>query len=119
MAEFKPSRFSAALVLLIPTYKTEMGVANKIFPSPSKGFNFYGSFKTYGGTEHSERDVNGLYSIMDTANIECWYNPSIKSDCRIYVQDTGATYEIMNEPEDIELRHMFMKFKVRRIKGGV
>ena len=34
MAEFKPSTFSAALVLLIPTYTTTMGVPTKAFPSP-------------------------------------------------------------------------------------
>lgn len=119
MAEFKPARFSAALVLLIPTYTTVMGVAEKSFPSPSDGIPFFGSFKTYGGTLHSERDVNGLFAIEDTADIECWYNPQIKSDCRVYVRDTGATYEIMNEPEDIELRHQFMKFKVKRFKGAV
>ena len=115
MAEFKPSTFSAALVLLIPTYTTTMGVPTKAFPSPGKGVSFFGSFKTYGGTE---RDVDGLYSVEDTAQIECWYDPQIKSDCRVYVCDTGATYEILGEPEDIALRHQFMKFKVRRIKGG-
>ena len=90
-------------------------MAVKTFPSPSKGVEFFGSFKTFGGTE---RDVNGLYSVEDTASIECWYNPSIKSDCRVYVSITGAAYEIMGEPEDIDLRHQFMKFKVRRVKGG-
>ena len=115
MADFKPSTFSAALVLLIPTYTTVMGVPTKTFPSPDKGVRFNGSFKTYGGTE---RDVNGLYAIEDTAQVECWYDPQIKSDCRVYVSDTGATYEIINEPEDINLRHQFMTFKVRRYKGG-
>lgn len=115
MAEFNPARFSAALILLIPTYETVMGVPSKTFPSPAEGIRFYGSFKTYGGTE---RDVNGLYAIEDTAQIECWYDPAIKSDCRVYVSDTGATYDIINEPEDISLRHQFMMFKVRRVKGG-
>lgn len=76
---------------------------------------FFGSFKTYGGTE---RDVNGLYTIEDTAQVECWYNPKITSECRVYLPETHSTYEIINEPEDIDLRHQFMKFKVRRLKGG-
>ena len=115
MAAFKPSAFTASMVLLIPTYTTVMGVPKKTFPSPEDGFKFFGSFKTYGGTE---RDINGLYTIEDTAQVECWYNPQISSECRVYVPETQATYEIINEPEDIDLRHQFMKFKVRRLKGG-
>lgn len=92
-----------------------MGVATKTYQTPQEGTQFFGSFKTFGGTE---RDVNGLYSIEDTAQIECWFDPAITADCRVCVCDTGAIYEIMNEPEDINLRHQFMKFKVRRVRGG-
>lgn len=115
MADFKPSTFTATLVLLVPTHSESMGVPTKAFPSPENGFKFYGSFKTYGGTE---RDINGLYTIEDTAQVECWFNPQITSECRVYLPETQATYEIINEPEDIDLRHQFIKFKVRRLKGG-
>lgn len=115
MADFKPNTFTAAMVLLIPTYTEVMGVPTKAFPSPSKGVQFFGSFKSFGGTE---RDVNGIYQIDDTAQVQTWYNPSITSECRIYLSESGKTYEIINEPEDIDLRHQFMQFKVRRYKGG-
>ena len=115
MADFKPSTFTATLVLLVPSYSESMGVPTKAFPSPDSGFKFYGSFKTYGGTE---RDINGLYTIEDTAQVDCWSNPQITSECRVSLPETQATYEIINEPEDIDLRHQFMKFKVRRLKGG-
>ena len=115
MADFKPSTFTAALILLIPTYTTVMGVPTKTFPSPSKGVRFNGSFRSFGGTE---RDVNGLYLIEDTATVQCWYDPAITSECRIYVLDSQKTYEIISESEDIDLRHQFMQFKVRRYKGG-
>lgn len=116
MSAFKPSAvFSVAMKLLIPEYSEVLGVPTKTFPDASDGIRFNGSFKTYGGTE---RDVNGLYSVEDTAYIETWYTPEIKSDCRIYVMATGAIYEIIGEPENIELRNQFMKFKVRRVKGG-
>ena len=103
------------LILLTPTYATAYGVPTKTYPDVSKGTVIYGNFKTYGGTE---RDVNGLYSIEDTAVIETWYRPDIKSDCRIAVANTGAIYEILNEPEDINMRHQFIRFKVKRVKGG-
>lgn len=113
------------LVLLIPTYKIISGVNKPIYPTIEESLNikdekgdsvnlFFGSFKTYGGTE---RDVNGVYSIEDTATIETWYRPDIKGNCRIARED-GATYDIIGEPENISMRNQFLKFKVRRVKGG-
>ena len=113
------------LVLLTPTYKNVSGVNKTIYPTIQEALNvkdekgnrlnlFFGSFKTYGGTE---RDVNGVYSIEDTANIETMYRPDIKANCRIARED-GATYDIIGEPENINMRNQFLKFKVRRVKGG-
>lgn len=101
------------LMLLKPVSSMVQGVLKKTYPA--QGILFYGSFKTYGGTE---RDVNGVYSIEDTAVIECFFRPDIKSNCRISVPQTGAVYEIIGEPENINMRNQFMKFKVRRIAGG-
>lgn len=113
---FKPAvPFDVPLMLLIPTASKEFGVSAKVFPDIKDGILFYGNFKTYGGTE---RDVNGLYSIIDTAEINCWYRPDITSDCRIGVPSTGAIYEVLNEPENVNLRNQYLNFKVRRIKGG-
>lgn len=102
------------LFLLIPTYSTDYGTTKKTYPSVSDGLMFYGSFKTYGGTE---REVNGVYSIEDTATIEAWYRPDIKGDCRVALPN-GAIYEIIGEPENINMRNQFLKFKVKRVKGG-
>lgn len=76
---------------------------------------FMANFKTYGGTE---RAVNGVYLIEDTASVVTWFRPDIKSDCRIVRLSDGATFEVLNEPEDVEQRHQFLSFKVRRLKGG-
>lgn len=103
------------MILLKPTYSTVSGVTVKDYPSTDSGDLIFGNFKTYGGTE---RNINNLYTIEDTAVIETWYRPDIKSDCRIYIPSNGRTYEIWHEPEDINMRHQFLKFKVRRFKGG-
>ena len=116
MAQYRPSLpFSTPLVLLIPTYEKVKGVEKKAFPAIENGVSFFGTFKTYGGTE---RDVNGLFVVEDTADIETWYRPDIKSNCRIAVATTGAAYEILGEPENINMRNQFLKFKVKRVKGG-
>lgn len=116
MAEYKPSLpFTTPIILLIPEAVTVKGSTKKRYPSIENGELIFCSFKTYGGTERSE---NGVYSVEDTANIETWYRPDIKSDCRIILAETEAAYEIINEPEDVNQRHMYCLFKVRRIKGG-
>lgn len=77
---------------------------------------FFANFKTYGGTE---RDVNGVLMIEDTAVITTHYRPDIRSDSYIVRVRDKAKFEIINEPENIELRNIALKFKVRRIKGKI
>lgn len=76
----------------------------------------YCNFKTYGGTE---KEVNGILAIEDTATIVTWYRPDITSNCILERLSDGAKFEILNEPENIEMRNQVLRFKVRRIKGGV
>lgn len=116
MASYKPSApFSVPMVLLIPTYSTDYGVDSKTFPTIKDGIPFNGSFRTFGGTE---RNVNGLYSIENTATIETWYRPDIKSKCRVGLPQTGEVYEILGEPENIDMRNQYLVFKVLQVKGG-
>lgn len=113
---YKPQNtFSTPLVLLTPTYTTVNGVRKKTFPAVEDGAPFFASFKTYGGTE---RDVNGVYSVEDTANIETWFRPDITSGCRVAIAGTSAVYDIVGEPENLDMRNKFLKFKITRVKGG-
>jgi len=100
------------MMLLIPTWECIRGVNKKNYPA--EGEVFFGSFKAYGGTEIEK---NNILVIEDTAVVEAWFNPDIKSDCAIKLED-NRIYEIINEPENIENRNQFMKFKVRRLKGS-
>lgn len=115
MAEFKPSLpYTTTAFLLEPKTKTVKGTVVKEYTTP--GFNnvISCSFKTYGGTE---KDVNGITAVENTAVIETWYRPDIKADCRIALED-GTEYEIINTPENINMRNQFLKMKVRALKGG-
>lgn len=114
MADYKPSfPFDTAIELLMPAYTSVKGVQVKTFPDRGERLNC--SFKTYGG---QETNVNGVYSILDTASIETWYRPDIKADCRIKLLATGQVYEIIGKPENINMRNQFLKFKVRAVEGG-
>lgn len=114
MANFKPSMpYSVAIELLIPTYSKEKGETVKTYPTTGSRINC--SFKTYGGTETTD---NGLYSVIDTANVETWFRPDIKADCRIKVLATSQIYEIIGKPENIDMRNQFCKFKVKAVESG-
>ena len=113
---FKPSfPYSTAILLLTPSYTTIKGVPTKSYDE-KKGVQLNCSFKTFGGTDN---EVNGVYVVEDTANVETWYRPDITSECRIKLLQTGQYYEVIGAPENIDMRNQFCAFKVRAIKGGV
>lgn len=98
-------------LLLKPTYTIVNAVRQKKFDSP--GEEIFVNFKTYGGTEVN---VNGVLGVENTAIVETWYRPDITSDCRLMVD--GIPYEVLGRPEDIDMRHQYLKFRVRAITGG-
>lgn len=109
------SPFNVAMKLLVPTTTKVKGVTNKVFPSPDDVEKvFFASFVTYGGTENFS---NNVYTIFDTAKVETWYNPEITADCEIYICDTGEIYQIISKPENIDMRHQYMQFKVEKVGG--
>ena len=113
MQQYRPKKpFTVPMRCLKPTKKTSMGAEVKSY-SDDDAFDIFGSFSTYGGSEHM---VNDVILVEDTAIIETWYRPDITADCRI--KEGGKTYEIITPPEDIEKRHIFLRFKVRALTGG-
>lgn len=113
---FRPpeaSQMTTPLILQIPTQTKYNGVRTNTY-TDADGVIF-ANFKTYGGTESV---VNGIVQVIDTANIVCWYRSDITAGCRIKRASDDAIFEILGEPENIEQRNMFLKFKVKRIKGG-
>ena len=116
MAQFRlAGSLNVPLMLLIPTYDDAYGVDQKIYPDIVDGILIFGNFRTFGGTE---RNVNGVYSIENTAIIETWFRPDIKSNCRIGVPQTGAIYDVLGEPENIGMRNQYLRLKVIEVKGG-
>lgn len=106
--------FNVAMVLLTATESNVQGVTKKTYQAVKDGKSFFGSFRTFGGTESRSDDV---VTLIDTAIINCWYDPDIKAECAVYICETGQTYDIIGTPEDIEMRHQYMQFKVRKAGG--
>lgn len=107
------AQMTTATRLQTPTSEQTLGVSKKTY-ADAAGVVMV-NWKSYGGTETTS---NGVLSVEDTAQIVCWYRPDIQSDCRLVRLADGAIYEIIGEPENIEMRNQFLKFKVRRVKGG-
>lgn len=109
----KGAQKTTPFMRLVPTENRVNGVRVKTFDPD--GIVRFCNFSTYGGTEQT---VNGVLAVENTAQIVTWFEPDITSADRIRILETGADYEIIGEPENIELRRQEMQFKVRRVKGG-
>ncbi len=109
---YKPDLpYDTPVKLFNPTYETVRGVTKKVYEG--EGELIFCKFKTYGGTETT---INGVLTVVDTANVETFYRPDITSASMIRLGNKD--YEVMGVPEDIEQRHQILKFKVRGIRGG-
>lgn len=113
---YRPSeaaQMTTPLLLQRPILATSYGVNKKSWENVNGVIK--ANFKTYGGTEKTD---SGIISVEDTAQVVCWYRPDITGGCRLIRLTDNAAFEILGEPENIEMRNQFLKFKVRRIKGG-
>lgn len=97
--------------ILNAEFENVNGVNRKKFTA---GSIIYGSIKSYGGTEQV---IDKQYSIVDTIEVETIYTPELTSACHIRLLDDNSEYEILNTPENIERRNLYLKFKARRIHG--
>ena len=112
---YKPSApFNVAMKLLVPVTSQSYGAGKKTFSAPEDSELFFGSFRTFGGTESIKDDV---YTVINTGVINTWYRPDIKAGCQIYLCDTEQVYDIVSDPEDIDFRHQYLQFKVQKIGG--
>lgn len=109
---YQPSEpFSTPVMLLKAEKENVKGVGKRIWKDVGI---IYVSFKTYGGTD---TNVNGIYTVVDTASVETWYRPDITSQSAVRLED-GRIYEIIGAVENISMRNQFCKFKVRYVEGS-
>lgn len=104
--------FNVPAILLKPTKVKINGIYQKTFIEADSIFI---SAKSYGGTE---KVVDDIIVVEDTMSIETYYRPDIASDCKIRILDDNSEWEIISPPEDIDRKHFYLKFKVRRVAGG-
>lgn len=119
MSRFRPAApFTTPIYILNPVYETVKGVRNPEYPDPEDLTDddlIFGTFRSYGGTDTQSND---LIVVEKTGYIDTWYRPDILSNTRLYVIPTQDVYEILGDPEDIEMRHQYLKIRVRKIGGA-
>ena len=104
------STFNVPAVILKSETKKVNGINTKKFTEVG---NIFCSFKTYGGTE---RELNDILVVENTAVIETFFRTDITNDCQIKLTD-GSVWEILNV-ENIEMRNMYLRIKVKNLKGN-
>ena len=103
-------------MFLYPVTGTDYVKGVQVKTYAEKGILFFGSFKTYGGTE---REANGVRIVEDTAQVRTWYKPEFAASGRVALaSNPSKVYEIVGEPEDVEQRHQFTAMKLTRVQGG-
>lgn len=115
MAGYKAATpFRTAMRLLNPQQVKIKGVNTQVYPNPEVSPKIFGTFRTFGGTETM---INNVLTVTATGYIDTWYRSDIKSDSRIYIVQTGETYEVLGKPENINMQNQFLKIRVRLIGG--
>jgi head-tail adaptor len=112
---FKPKssrQTRTAVRLLKPTATNYHGVQNQSYPST--GDVVYVNWKSFGGTDSV---VNGVYSVIDTAQVTMRYRPDVKAGCR-FLRSDGSVYEIKGEPENVDLANLWLICRLERVKGS-
>ena len=73
------------------------------------------NFKTYGGTETIS---NGSLVLLNTATLITWYRQDIQASDRVVLLQDDSLWEVIGEPENIDMRNQYLILKVRKISGG-
>lgn len=102
--------FNTPAKVLSPTTKKVNGVVKKEYVEIC---DIFCSFKGFGGTE---RELNDVFVVENTAVVETFFRPDIKNDCRLKLPLDNSEWEILNI-ENIEMRNQFLKIKVKSISG--
>ena len=114
MRPYRPTKPRNVLFAIeVPVVSMVKGVEVKEF---SDSGTIFGSYVTFGGTE---RVVNDVLVVDDTATVECYFDPRITAACRLRNTASGTRYDIIGAPEDIECRGQYMRIRVQAIRGGV
>lgn len=82
-----------------------------------KTYNVVGNIKgKFKQKSTSELDANGLVIVEDKVTYITWWNNNLKAQDILTINNID--YEIVGEPENVEMRSRYAVLNLRLIKGG-
>lgn len=75
--------------------------------------NLRGKFKQKGT---SEINANGLIVVSNKTTFTTWYSPDIKANDILTIN--GVDYQIIGDPENVEMRGRYTVLNLEKISGG-
>ena len=110
-----PRRSTCRLFCLQPTYSKQIRRAEKDVSACPRASC---SMAVSRPSAAPKRDVTAFSAWRTRRWSTAGIVPISKADCHIVVRSTGVEYEIMGEPENINMQNQYMRFKVIGVKGG-
>lgn len=111
---FRPSAQQFATVIRVKhrIETTVNGAPDISYQDANPALDFC-NWKGKGGTENIS---SGTLVVEDTAEVTMWYRPDITKKSRLLLNDDpNKAYEVINEPENVEQRNMWLFLKVKRV----
>lgn len=109
----KAAQMTTPCMLQTPETGIFEGVPVKTYTDSGKPFT--ANFSSYGSTE---RESDGVLVVEENITVTTWFCPDLAAGCRIKRLTDGAVFEIIGQPENVEMRNMFSVCKVRLVRGG-
>lgn len=110
---YKLNRSLTTKFMILNTISSEKVNGRIVYTYPESTEEFINaSFVTYGGTETY---INDVLTIIETGDIETWFRPDINSITRLQRVEDSKIFKVLGDPEDIEFRHQYLKFKVESL----
>ena len=102
--------FKTKFNVLTPSFEMVLGVQKRTLIKTSE---LFASVRSFGGTE---KIIDGVYSVLKTQVLQTWYRPDVISG--VVLEDlNGERWEIIGDPENINLDNRYLQIKVKKIDG--
>lgn len=102
--------FKTKFNVLTPSFERVLGVQKRTL---AKTGELFASVRSFGGTE---KIIDGVYSVLKTQVLQTWYRPDVVSG--VVLEDlNGERWEIIGDPENINLDNRYLQIKVKKIEG--
>lgn len=102
--------FRVCFTVLTPSFERVNGVQKRTLTETGR---VYCSARSFGGTE---KVIDGVYTIIKTMVLQTYYRPDIVSGTVLRDQQ-GALWDILGDPENIDMANRYLQIKVKRYEG--